>query len=133
MSQLIAPLAFVAALLSPPGHPTPAAHTSAVTVARHAAPLEIYQLTVRGPGPNEFAQSMILVIHSNDKGYSGYVLTNAHAVELDAILIDGDAVHATLRTTRGEGELTLNRSAMGIQGTLTVRGRTLAVTGERTL
>jgi hypothetical protein len=131
--QLIAPITLVATLLSAPLLPLPATHTVAAPVTARPSSVEIYQLSPVGPGGGAALQNLVLVIQADENAYTGFVLSNARSTQLDSVVVHGEVLHAALRTTGGPGELTLTISAGGVQGTLTVHGNAIAVSGERTL
>jgi hypothetical protein len=134
--QLIAPITLVATLLSAPRLPLAVTHTIAAPVTARPSSVEIYQLSLVGPGGGgggAALQNLVLVIQADENAYTGFVLSNARSTQLDSVVVHGEVLHAALPTTGGPGELTLTISAGGVQGTLTVHGNAIAVSGERTL
>ena len=133
MFQLIAPITLVATLLSAPRLPLAVTHTAAAPVTARPSSVEIYQLSLVGRGGGAALQNLVLVIQADENAYTGFVLSNARSTQLDSVVVHGEVLHAALPTTGGPGELTLTISAGGVQGTLTVHGNAIAVSGERTL
>jgi hypothetical protein len=131
--QLIAPITLIATLLSAPLSPLPVTHTAAASVFARPSTVEIYQLSLVGPGGGAALQNLVLVLRADENAYTGFVLSNARSTRLDSVVVRGEVLHAALPTTGGPGELTLTISASGVQGTLTVHGNAIAVSGERTL
>ena len=133
MFQLIAPITLVATLLSAPRLPLAVTHTIAAPVTARPSSVEIYQLSLVGRGGGAALQNLVLVIQADENAYTGFVLSNARSTQLDSVVVHGEVLHAALPTTGGRAELTLTISAGGVQGTLTVHGNAIAVSGERTL
>ena len=133
MFQIIASITLAATLLPAPRLSLPVTHTVAAPVTARPSSVEIYQLSLVRPGGGAALQNLVLVIQADENAYTGFVLSNAHSTQLDSVVVHGDVLHAALPTTGGPGELTLTISAGGVQGTLTVHGNAIAISGERTL
>ncbi len=131
MRQLLAPVALVAALLSPRSlpHHAVAAIPAADSLGRQA--IEIFHLSLRGAAEFTLPQSVELILSSDANGYRGYVLSGAHSTLLEAVAVQGDTLRAGLSTSAGQAKLFLDLATDGLGGTITVAGRVLKVSGER--
>jgi hypothetical protein len=130
MRQLLAPVALVAALLSPRSlpHHAVAAIPAADSLGRQA--IEIFHLSLRGAAESTIPQSVELILSSDANGYRGYVLSGAHSTLLEAVAIQGDTLRAGL-SSAGQAKLLLDLATDVLGGTLTVEGRVLKISGER--
>ena len=88
----------------------------------------LYTLTLAGARGE---QTVDLAIEQAKVGFTALLLTPAHESWLSNVKFDGKRLTGTTLTSAGQGTLVLEMSDVGARGTLTVAGRTIAITGTR--
>jgi hypothetical protein len=128
--RTIAPVLLGAALYIIPApalaatHAPTAARVSTVAASRAG----LYNLSLAGTAGE---QRVDLVIELAADGFTALMLTPAHETWLSNVKFDGRRLTGTALTSAGRGIVVLDVSDAGVRGTLTVAGRTIAISGSR--
>jgi hypothetical protein len=88
----------------------------------------LYTLTLSGVRGEQMVD---LAIEQAKAGFTALLLTPAHESWLSNVKFDGARLTGTTMTSAGVGMLVLEMTDTGTRGTLTVAGRTIAITGTR--
>lgn len=129
--RTVAPFLLSAALyvLSPaPALAATRSHTDTRVSALAASRAGLYSLSLAGTAGE---QRVDLVIQQAKDGFTALLLTPTHETWLSNVKFDGRRLTGTALTSAGRGTVALDVSGAGVRGTLTVRGRSIAISGER--
>lgn len=128
--RTIAPALLSAALyvLPAPALAATRSHTDARISALAAARAGLYSLSLAGAAG---AQRVDLVIEQAQSGITALLLTPTHETWLTNVKFDGKHLTGTALTSAGRGFVALDVTDAGVRGTLTVAGRTIAISGSR--
>jgi hypothetical protein len=88
----------------------------------------LYTLTLAGARGEQVVD---LAIEQAKAGFTALLITPAHESWLSNVKFDGKRLTGTTLTSAGQGTLVLEITDAGTRGTLTVAGRTIAITGMR--
>lgn len=126
----IAPVLLGAALyiLPAPALAASRSHTDVRVSTLAASRAGLYNLSLAGTAGE---QRVDLVIEQVHDGFSALLLTPTHETWLSNVKFDGKRLTGTALTSAGRGTVVLDVSDVGVRGTLTVAGRTIAISGER--
>jgi hypothetical protein len=88
----------------------------------------LYKLTLSGRSGEQLID---LALEQANEGFSALLLTPSHETWLSNVKFDGTRLTGSALTSAGRGTLVLVMTDAGVRGTLTVAGRTIAITGVR--
>lgn len=128
--RTIAPAILSAALfvLPAPAHAATRSHTDVRVSTLAASRAGLYNLSLAGTAGE---QRVDLVIEQAQNGFTALLLTPAHETWLSNVKFDGSHLTGTALTSAGRGTVVLDVTDAGVRGTLTVAGRTIAISGSR--
>ena len=128
--RTIAPALLSAALyiLPAPALAATRSHTDNRVSASAAARAGLYNLSLAGTAGD---QRVDLVLEQGRDGFTALLLTPMHETWLSNVKFDGKRLTGTALTSAGRGTVVLDVTDAGVRGTLTVAGRTIAISGAR--
>lgn len=128
--RTIAPALLSAALYIVPAPALAAtrAHTDVRVSTLAASRTGLYNLSLAGTAGE---QRVDLVVEQAPSGFTALLLTPTHETWLSNVKFDGKRLTGTALTSAGRGTVVLDVTDAGVHGTLTVAGRTIAISGER--
>jgi hypothetical protein len=128
--RTIAPALLSAALyiLPAPALAATRAHTDVRVSTLAASRAGLYNLSLAGSAGE---QRVDLVVEQAPNGFTALLLTPTHETWLSNVKFDGRRLTGTALTSAGRGSVVLDVTDTGVHGTLTVGGRTIAISGAR--
>ena len=128
--RTIAPALLSAALYIVPAPALAAtrAHTDVRVSTLAASRAGLYNLSLAGTAGE---QRVDLVVEQAQNGFTALLLTPTHETWLSHVKFDGRRLTGTALTSAGRGIVVLDVTDAGVHGTLTVAGRTIAISGAR--
>ena len=128
--RTIAPVLLSAALyiLPAPAFAATRSNTDVRVSTLAASRAGLYNLSLAGTAGE---QRVDLVVELAQDGFTALLLTPTHETWLSNVKFDGRRLTGTALTSAGRGTVTLDVTNAGVRGTLTVAGRTIAISGAR--
>jgi hypothetical protein len=126
--RIFVPAVLAIALISAPASAATATTPDDAVSALAASRAGLYTLTLVGAAGQ---QAVDLALEQVKSGFTALLITPAHESWLADVKFDGKRLTGTTLTSAGRGTLVLEMSDTGVHGTLTVAGRSIAITGTR--
>ena len=128
--RTIAPALLSAALyiIPAPALAATRAHADVRVSTLAASRAGLYNLSLAGTAGE---QRVDLVVEQAQNGFTALLLTPTHETWLSHVKFDGRRLTGTALTSAGRGIVVLDVTDAGVHGTLTVAGRTIAISGAR--